>query len=99
MAEAWLLTLNPSDPAAVLAWILRQMADGKPAPAPAKTKASLREQPAEHRAYLMPRTPEERIVPDVAPEVGARGAAACRAAAGLSSPSQALKYASANSAS
>jgi hypothetical protein len=99
IAEAWLLTLNPSDPAAVLAWILRQMADGKPAPAPAKIKASLREQAAEHRSYLMPRTPEERIIPEVAPEVGARGAAACRAAAGLSSPSHAIEYASASSAS
>ena len=97
MAEAWLLTLNPSDPAAVLAWILRQMADGKPAPA--KTKAAAKEKPSEHRSYLMPRTPEERIIPEVAPEVGARGAAACRAAAGLSAPSQALEYTGASSAS
>jgi len=96
MAEAWLLTLNPSDPAAVLAWILSQMAKGKPAPA--KTKPAAKEKPSEHRSYLVARTPEERIIPEVAPEVGARGAAACRAAAGLSSPSQALEYASASSA-
>jgi len=111
MAEAWLLTLNPSDPAAVLAWILSQMADGKPAPAPAKTKAAAKENPDDYRSYLVARTPEQRaadwgdgasgagIVQEIDPEVTSAGLAKCRdLLRAQSSPSQALEYASASSA-